>query len=142
MFSFRGRVIKCDDVKKQLILAIDNQNYVKVLDECTTLQDIQDLQNQPLLPCWKHNESFYCKLLLSKARKDLFETLKSKTEEEVYSVRAIPYSIKNANSGNVDGVSLYYQGNYNVSTRKFVSVVKQDTTASAVVPPNSILHDN
>lgn len=109
MFSFRGTIIKADEVKQSFILALDTTHFTKVCSEINLMRHAEDI-SQPLLPHWIHEEKNYCKLLLSKANKKYFEVMRRKAfgKELVYSVRIMPYEYANAKGGLIKGFSLYF----------------------------------
>lgn len=129
MFSIKGRIIKGDDEKKSLILLLNKPGYDKVEEECSNLCSTMEATDQILFPCWSkvdgldQSKSYYCKMLLSKARKDQYEVLKQLRDiEHVFTVRASNYSIKNASSGQLDGISLYFQGMFTSGAKRVRSV--------------------
>ena len=124
MFSIRGSIIKGDDEKKNLMVAITPLDYEKIIHECEGLQHVfKQSSLQPIFPAWKHTNSqgitrHYCKILLSKARKTHFDSLMQNPEEKLWRLMAVPYCIENSNTGPCNGISLYYQGEY-VAPKKF-----------------------
>ena len=120
MFSFKAKVQKSNDDKKQIILSVDESSYDKILSECNFIASTLETENQPLMPVWKYDKtnSYYCKLLLSKARKEQYEMLKGLTEESIFTVKAMPYNIKTVSSGELDGISLYFQSFSELSTQE------------------------
>lgn len=145
MFTVKGRVIKGDAEKKNLMLVINDDDFAKVVRECDGLSHVfKDNKSQPIYPAWKHTHEngitrYYCKILLSKARKEQYETLLSLgMEEKLWRVMASPYSIENAHTGVCNGVSLYYQGEY-VAPKKFR--VKQEKIKLEDPKPNQLEHE-
>lgn len=114
MFSITGQVIKGSEKKNGVLLAVSKDQLEKVLSECRSIAHVFPDSNQPIFPAWEYNEQGYCKILLSKARKEQYETLIRKTGEQLFNVRIMPYSFSQAHSGPCNGYSLYYQGEFNV----------------------------
>lgn len=145
MFTIKGRVIKGDNDKKNFMLAINSDDYDKVIRECNGLHHVfRDNKSQPIYPAWKHEVEnnitrYYAKILLSKARKEQFEALMTLGQEEkLWRVMASPYSIENTHTGICNGVSLYYQGEY-VAPKKFR--VKQEKIKIDSPRPNQLEHE-
>ena len=122
MFSISGLVIKGTEKKNGVILSISKEQYEKIVEECKTIAYVFPDSNQPIYPAWSYDNEYYCKVLLSKARKDQFSTLMARDSEGLLSVRVMPYAFDQANSGSCNGYSLYYQGEFNVP-KKFRKVV-------------------
>lgn len=142
MFTIKGRLIKGDAEKKNFMVVIDADDHAKIVRECNGLSHVfKNTQLQPLYPTWKHEDGgitrYYAKILLSKARKEQFESLMQFSQEEkLWRVMATPYSIENSNTGVCNGISLYYQGEY-VASKKFRS--KQEKIPSP--RPNQLEHE-
>lgn len=124
MFSFSGVVLKGTDKKNGVLVLITKEQHEKILEECKNIQHIFPQPAQPIFPTWSYDASgsedtsYYAKMLLSKARKDAYETLLDKgTVEQIFNVRIMPYSFNQVNSGICNGYSLYYQGEFNVPKR-------------------------
>ncbi len=124
MFSIKGRVVSGTEKKNGIIVSVSTDEYKKIVAECNALNHVFGNSNQALFPCYTSSDSdgqYYAKVLLSKARKDQYESL-FKQDEYLFNVRVVPYSFENANAGAVNGYSLYYQGEFNVP-KKFRRVV-------------------
>lgn len=131
MFSIKGTVVSGNDEKKNAIVRISADDYAKIIKETANVHFVfDDPTVQPILPTWQYNDGFYCKILLSKARRDQYDTLLNLVGENLFNVKVIPYSFTNSNTGKCNGYSLYYQGEFNIP-KKFKKVVppKSEPTA-------------
>lgn len=114
MFSITGTVIRGSEKKNGVLLAISKEQSEKILEECKNISYVFQDANQPIFPTWSYENNWYCKVLLSKARKDQYDALLKRSNEGLFNVRVMPYSFSQANSGSCNGYSLYYQGEFNV----------------------------
>jgi hypothetical protein len=128
MFSIKGRVVSGTEKKNGIIVSVSTDEYRKIISECNALNHVFGNFNQALFPCYTSSDSegYYAKVLLSKARKDQYDSL-LKEGEHLFNVRVVPYSFENANTGAVNGYSLYYQGEFNVP-KKFRRVAPTNAT--------------
>lgn len=141
MFTIKGRVIKGDQEKKNLMLSIDQEEHEKIVKECNNLSHVfKNASMQPIYPTWKHETNgivrYYAKVLLSKARKEQYDVLVNLSDEKLWRIMASPYSIENSNTGICNGISLYYQGEF-VAPKKFR--IRQEKISSP--RPNQQEHD-
>ena len=115
MFSVKGTVVSGNDEKKSIIVRLSEEEYNKVNRETVNVQFVfEDGNIQPILPCWKYQDAFYCKILLSKARREHYDALLNLVGETLFNLKVIPYSFTNANTGKCNGYSLYYQGEFTI----------------------------
>jgi hypothetical protein len=120
MFSFKGTIVSGNDEKKNTIVRISKEDYEKIVQETgNVLHVFADPQSQPIMPAWQYHDGYYAKILLSKARKDQYQTLMDLVGENLFSVKLVPYSFNNSNTGICNGFSLYWQGAFTVP-KKFV----------------------
>ena len=143
MFTIRGQILKGDNEKKNLMLRIDVDDYNKIITECDSLHHVFKTPQQPIYPCWKYGDEakdlkFYCKVLLSKNRKESYETLVQNSSIRTWRVAAVPYSIDNSNTGTCNGISLYWQGEY-TAPKKFRT--KQEKQIPLSPRPNQLEHE-
>lgn len=143
MFTIKGRIVRGDEEKKNLLLVVDNDDHAKIVKECEGLSHVFKQDSlQPIFPTWKYtNENgitrYYAKVLLSKARKEQYSGLMQSLDEKLWRVSACPYTIENAQTGICNGISLYYQGEY-VAPKKFRA--KQDKIVGDP-KPNQLEHE-
>lgn len=115
------------DEAKNLKMRITKQVFDKIVAECDAMSDQANLSNQPYYPAWSDSRGqYYCKVLLSKAKKNLYEELVNCKEKLLISVVAMPFEFKNSNTGYVDGVSLYFHHNVQQATRKLKKEIPSD----------------
>jgi hypothetical protein len=115
MFSVKGTVVSGNDEKKSVIVRLSEEEYNKVNRETVNVQFVfEDGNIQPILPCWKYQDAFYCKILLSKARRENYEALLNLVGDNLFNLKVIPYSFTNSNTGKCNGYSLYYQGEFTI----------------------------
>lgn len=113
MFSVKGTIVSGNDEKRSLIVRLSEEEYNKVHRETVNVQFVFDDNNaQPIMPCWKYQDSYYCKVLLSKARRENYEALLNLVGDNLLNLKVVPYSFTNSNTGKCNGYSLYYQGEY------------------------------
>lgn len=108
--SFDGviQADQCWQTEKQLKVKINKSTYDKIVSECDLLSSQAILSNQPYYPAWQQGDEYFCKVLLSKAKKGLFEELVQLKGNNIFNVCAIPFEIKNVQTGHIDGISLYF----------------------------------
>jgi len=125
MFSVKGTVVSGNDEKKSVVVRLTQEEYNKVLRETVNVEFVfEDPNVQPILPCWIYNGAYYCKILLSKARREQYDILLNLIGENLYNLKVVPYSFTNSNTGKCNGYSLYYQGEYSIPKKfKKTSVI-------------------
>lgn len=137
MFSFSGEVLKGTDKKNGVVLLITKEQHEKIIQECKSIQHVFPSAAQPIYPTWSYDAngteevSYYAKMLLSKARKESYDTLLAKESEQLLNVRIMPYSFAQVNSGTCNGFSLYYQGEFNVPKRFRMAQTKESVAKQA-----------
>jgi hypothetical protein len=115
MFSIKGTVVSGNDEKKSVIVRLSEEEYNKVNRETVNVQFVfEDGNIQPILPCWKYQDAYYCKILLSKARREHYDALLNLVGDNLFNLKVIPYSFTNSNTGKCNGYSLYYQGEFTI----------------------------
>ena len=115
MFSVKGTIVSGNDEKRSLIVRLTEEEFNKVSRETVNVQFVFDDNNaQPIMPCWKYQDSYYCKVLLSKARRENYDALLNLIGENLLNLKVVPYSFTNSNTGKCNGYSLYYQGEYSI----------------------------
>jgi len=125
MFSFKGSIVSGNDEKKNTLIRICKEDYLKICEETKNLHHIfSEPTVQPIMPAWEYKEAYYAKILLSKARKEQYGAIMDMIGDNLFNVKLVPYSFTNSNTGLCNGFSLYWQGAFNVP-KKFA--VKQQT---------------
>ena len=115
MFSIKGTVVSGNDEKKSVIVRLSEEEYNKVNRETVNVQFVfEDGNIQPILPSWKYQDAYYCKILLSKARREHYDALLNLVGDNLFNLKVIPYSFTNSNTGKCNGYSLYYQGEFTI----------------------------
>jgi hypothetical protein len=125
MFSFKGTIVSGNDEKKNTLIRISKEDHLKITQEAANLNHVfSDPAVQPIMPTWEYQDSYYAKILLSKARKEQYQTIMDLVGDNLFNVKLVPYSFVNSNTGQCNGFSLYWQGAFSVP-KKFTA--KQQT---------------